>query len=207
MKRQPAAPPGPGRAAEPSSRRRRNPLSRLTSVQGFTPIRPALLPVVRPQMFLVRYLLPLQKRALKVGKVHFMRFVVMRELPHAGGKEMSQRLNYPYVFFESYFDGELGHYLDAFAYVFPVVLIQAWGAGFDFPKPPPSEPMKAWVTRNMLRGAHTYSAYPEATVQMVRASLNVRDRLRELLRTAPGLSPGAFKAAYEEFLTDLQGDL
>jgi len=42
---------------------------------------------------------------------------------------------------------------------------------------------------------------------MVRSALHVRARLRALAREAEGLGPEEFKAAYERFLVDAQGDL
>ena len=67
------------------------------------------------------------------------------------------------MFFESNFDGPWQHYIDAFAYVIPQDIRLTWGRGINFPRPPPSEPLKAWIARNSMEGGTYYCAYPQAT--------------------------------------------
>jgi hypothetical protein len=82
-----------------------------------------------------------------------------------------------------------------------------WGRGFAFPGPPPAEPLKRWIARNSLPGAHYYHAYPEASTRMVMSGLRVKRRLAQLVDDSEGMSPEQFRAAYDAFLTDVQADL
>ena len=65
-----------------------------------------------------------------------------------------ERLHYPYLFFESNFDGPWQHYIDAFAYVIPQDIRVTWGRGPGFPAPPPAEPLKAWIAHEQHGGRH-----------------------------------------------------
>ncbi len=82
-----------------------------------------------------------------------------------------------------------------------------WGRGPGFPAPPPAEPLKAWIARNSMEGGHYYCAYPEASTRMVKGALACASASTRLVADAERLSPEAFKAAYERFLTESQAHL
>ena len=52
------------------------------------------------------------RHILQFNFIKFVRWTIVRELD-------GERLHYPYLFFESNFDGPWQHYIDAFAYVIP----------------------------------------------------------------------------------------
>ena len=60
---------------------------------------------------------------------------------------------------------------------------------------------------NSLEGGHYYCAYPEASTRMVKGALEVRERFDRLVEDSERLSPEAFQAAYERFLTESQAHL
>jgi hypothetical protein len=172
----------------------------MTGLTLFTPIRRRWLwllwiglPVTRHLPFMARHIL----------QFNFIKFVRWTIVPRLDG----ERLHYPYLFFESNFDGPWQHYIDAFAYVIPRDIRFVWGRGTDFPGPPPAEPLKAWIARNSMEGGHYYCAYPHASTRMVKSALSVKERLERFVRESAGMSPEQFKAAYERFLTDVQTDL
>ena len=177
---------------------------RLTCLTLFTPVRPQWSPVLKFALWLGKYVPMAQKHILQFDFIHFVRWTIVRELPHSGGAGQSTRLNYPYLFFESNFDGPWRHYIDAFAYIIPHDIRFVWGRGIAFPAPPPAEPLKAWIARNSMEGGTYYCAYPEASTRMVRSALAVRQRAAALARDAERLGPEEFKAAYERFLVDNQ---
>ncbi len=76
-----------------------------------------------------------------------------------------EQLHYPYLFFESNFDGPWQHYIDAFAYVIPLDIRVTWGRGPGFPAPPPAEPLKAWIAHNSMEGGTYYCAHAEASTR------------------------------------------
>jgi len=181
--------------------RGRNMSGRARCLTMLTPIRPFWTPVVWFIMRSARYHAYFRDHSLQFKFIYYVRWAVFREFS-AGEKK-----RYSYLFFESNFDIPWRQYIDAFAYVIPKDIRLTWGRGINFPHPPPSEPLKAWIARNSMEGGTYYCAYPDASTRMVRSALHVRARLRALAREAEGLGPEEFKAAYERFLVDAQGDL
>ncbi len=177
-----------------------NALGRMTALTLFTPVRPQWAPIVKAAFWLGKYVPMAQKHILQFDFIHFVRWTIVRELP-------GTPLNYPYLFFESNFDGPWQHYIDAFAYIIPKDIRFVWGRGIDFPYPPPAEPLKAWIARNSMEGGHFYCAYPHASTRMVKGALSVRDAFQRLLADAERQTPEEFKAAYERFLADHQAHL
>jgi hypothetical protein len=172
----------------------------MTGLTLFTPIRrrwawgmPLALAVTRHLPFMRRHI-------LQFDFIKFVRWTVVRRLD-------GERLHYSYLFFESNFDGPWQQYIDAFAYVIPLDIRVTWGRGPGFPAPPPSEPLKAWIALNSMEGGTYYCAHPDVSTRDVMNALAVRERFDALRRDAEHLSPEAFKAAWEEFLSDAQAHL
>ena len=184
-----------------------NVCGRMTGLTLFTPIRKRWLPVLWTAMFLARWVQFAQRHILQFNFIHYVRWTIFREFPYNGEPQKRDKLNYPYLFFESNFDGPWQHYIDAFAYVIPKDIRFTWGRGLHFPYPPPAEPLKAWIAENSMGGGHYYCAYPDASVRMVCASLEVAGKLEPLVAQAASLSADEFKQAYEDLLFDVQGHL
>jgi hypothetical protein len=186
-------------AAETSATRAARPgnvLGRMTALTLFTPIRPQWLLFLKTSFWLAKYVPLAQRHILQFNFIKFVRWSIVR-LP-------DEKLNYAYLLFESNFDGPWQHYIDAFAYVIPRDIRITWGRGINFPGPPPSEPLKAWIARNSMEGGTYYCAHPEASTRMIKSALLVRERLTELERDAGRLGPDEFKAAYDAFIRDVQ---
>jgi len=180
-----------------------NTLGRNTALTLFTPIRRRYSLLVRFSLWASRYLPTVQRHILQFEFIHFVRWTLVRDLPHSD-REQRTRLNYPYLFFESNFDGPWRNYIDAFAYIIPWDIRYLWGRGIQFPGPPPAEPLKAWIARNSMEGGDFYAAYPRASTKMVIGALAVREGLERLVASAGSMSPEEFKAAYERFLSEQQ---
>lgn len=174
-----------------------NAIGRMTGLTLFTPVRRRWLWLLRLTFFGARYVPFAQRQILQFDFIHFVRWAIVKRLP-------GERLSYPYLFFESNFDGPWQHYIDAFAYVIPKGIRLLWGRGPAFPAPPPSEPLKAWIARNSMDGGHYYCAYPEASTGMVKGALAVRERFAELVAASDA---DHFADAYRRFLTDAQPHL
>jgi hypothetical protein len=134
---------------------------------------------------------------LKLSFIHFARWTLVTEL---GGK----KLRYAHLYFESNFNGGWEEYIDAFSYVLGGRMKTFWGSSYGFPGPLPTVPFKAYIKRSELEASHFYSAYPEATTTMVRAALDLEDKLAPLRARAAGMAPEAFADAWRDFLTDAQ---
>jgi len=188
----PAAPP----ADKPG-----NTIGRLTGLTLFTPVRPQWLPIAKAAFFLGKFVPTAQKHILQFDFIHYVRWVHVRKLPDG------QTLKHAHLFFESNFDGPWQDYIDAFAYVIPRDIRFVWGRGFNFPAPPPAEPLKAWIAENSMEGGTYYSAYPDASTRMCKQALAIEQPLADLVARSKSMSPEQFKAAWEQFLTEQQGNL
>jgi len=139
----------------------------------------------------------------KLSFIHFARWAVIKRFPDEHGGE---RLNHPYLLFESNFNGAWEQYIDAFSEVVAFRMRAIWGTSFGFPGPLPVEPFKAYIRHNEFVANHYFSAYPGATTTEIVSAARVEAALEEL-RGSAGLGADAFRAAYVAFLTKVQGDL
>jgi hypothetical protein len=184
-----------------------NRLGRLFCLTLFTPIRRKWKPVLAAAFWSARFVRFAQTHILQFNFIHFVRWTIVRDLPWNGAPQERDRLHYPYLFFESNFDGPWQHYIDAFAYCIPADIRFVWGRGIAFPGPPPSEPLKAWIAMNSMEGGSYYCAYPHASTRMVKSALVMRPKLDDLVKDCERLSPSEFKARYTQFLCDVQRHL
>jgi hypothetical protein len=177
-----------------------NTIGRMTGLTLFTPIRRRWAWLLAIGFPVARHLPFMKRHILQFNFIKFVRWSIVRELE-------GERLHYPYLFFESNFDGPWQHYIDAFAYVIPKDIRLVWGRGPGFPHPPPAEPLKAWIAHNSMEGGTYYCAHPDQSTRMVLNALAVRERLETLVKDSERLGPEAFKVAYEQFLGDVQAHL
>ena len=182
-------------------------LGRARVLTMLTPIRPGWGTFLRTIIWTSRFHTYFRDHSVQFRFIYFVRWCVFDALPYNGPPQRPENLKYQYLLFESNFDTPWQKYIDAFAYVIPRDIRTIWGKGFNFPGPPPAEPLKRWIADNALPGNHYYHAYPEASVRMVMSGLKVRTRLKDAVRDARRMSPEQFQAAYERFLTDVQTDI
>lgn len=158
-----------------------------------------------PLLFLFSRLRPKTQGTLaQLSFIHFARWTLVRRIPFNGSPQPRERLRYAHLFFESNFNGGWEEYIDAFSYILTGGMNAFWGSSYGFPKPLPTSPFKAYIRRNEIEASHFYSAYPESTVTMVLAALELAPRVTELRERAEGMSPEEFAAAWRQFLTDVQ---
>ena len=136
--------------------------------------------------------------------IHYARWVVIKQFPDGGRGE---RLHYPYLMFESNFNGSWDQYIDAFSEIVPARMKGIWGTSYGFPGPIPVEPFKQYIRDNEYVANHYWNAYPGATTTEIISASRVAAALAELRASAPGLDPDEFKAAYDDMLTAIQHDL
>src|SRR3954452_21903237 len=170
---------------------------RMTGLTLFTPVRPQWVWFLTFGLVVTRHLPFMRRHILQFNFIKFVRWTVVPGLD-------GERLHYRYLFFESNFDGPWQHYIDAFAYVIPTDIRVTWGRGPGFPAPPPSEPLKAWIARNSMKGGTYYCAHAEHSTREVVGALAVRERFAAL---RPSLPAAEFKAEWERFLSDVQAHL
>lgn len=176
-----------------------NTAGRMTALTLFTPIRKQWAGLLRFALTMVPRL-PIKSHIIQFNFIKFVRWVVVDRLD-------GEKLNYPYLLFESNFDGPWQHYIDAFAYVIPLDIRFVWGRGVDFPYPPPAEPLKNWIAHNSMEGGTYYCAHETISTRQIQSALAVQDGLRQLLAHADELSAPEFQAAWQRFLTEHQAHL
>jgi hypothetical protein len=140
----------------------------------------------------------------KLSFIHFARWAVISSFPDEHGGE---RLNHPYLLFESNFNGAWEQYIDAFSEVVAFRMKAIWGTSFGFPGPLPVEPFKAYIRHNEFVANHYFSAYPGSTTTEIVSAARIEPALAELVRSSAELDADSFRAAYSEFLTKMQRDL
>ena len=177
---------------------------RSTAITVLSPYKPAgrfLLPIV---FWIGRNVTATLKKLQMLSFIHYARWVVVKRFPDGADGE---KLNYPYLMFESNFNGSWDQYIDAFSEVVPERMKAIWGTSYGFPGPIPVEPFKQYIRENEYVANHYWNAYPSATTTEIISAAKVAAALDDLARRAPSLSPDAFKAAYEDMLTSIQRDL
>ena len=158
-----------------------------------------------PILFFVTKRLPkLTETLVKLSFIHFARWSLVPKVPYNGAGQPKQKLRYTHMYFESNFNGGWEEYIDAFSHILTSGMAAFWGSSYGFPKALPVTPFKDYIKENETAASHYYSAYPEATITMVRASLALDEKLAPLKRNAKKMDPDAFAAAYKKMLTDAQ---
>jgi len=161
-----------------------------------------------PVLFAVTKRVPkLTTTLVQLSFIHFARWSVIKQLPYNGPPQTKRKLRYAHMYFESNFNGGWEEYIDAFSHILTKGMAAFWGSSYGFPKALPVGPFKEYIRANETAASHYYSAYPEATVTMVKAALDVDAKFSALRRNATQLEPKAFTAAYERFLADAQRSL
>lgn len=161
-----------------------------------------------PVLFTVTKRKPdLTKTIVQLSFIHFARWSLVKEIPYNGAPQPKQKLRYPHMYFESNFNGGWEEYIDAFSHILTSGLAAFWGSSYGFPKALPVGPFKEYIKENEIANSHYYSAYPNATITMVKASLDLDDKFAPLRNGAKRMEPEAFAKAYEKMLTDAQRSL
>jgi hypothetical protein len=177
---------------------------RATAITVLSPYKPTgrlLLPIV---FWVGRNVTATLKKLQMLSFIHYARWVVVKRFPDGGSGE---KLHYPYLMFESNFNGSWDQYIDAFSEVVPARMKGIWGTSYGFPGPIPVEPFKEYIRANEYVANHYYNAYPGSTTTEIISAANVAAAVDELRARAPSLSPAAFKTAYEDMLSSIQHDL
>ncbi len=177
---------------------------RSTAITVLSPYKPAgrlLLPIV---FWVGRNVTATLKKLQMLSFIHYARWVVVKRFPDGGRGE---RLRYPYLLFESNFNGSWDQYIDAFSEVVPARMKGIWGTSYGFPGPIPVEPFKDYIRANEYVANHYYNAYPGATTTEIISAAKVAAAVDELSARAASLDAAAFKVAYEDMLTSMQHDL
>jgi hypothetical protein len=150
----------------------------------------------------------IKRPLLALSFIHAAHWGLMDRLPAAGPRRLAHRLPWPYVVFQSNFDGPPREYAEAFAIKVAWRINGLWRGAYDFPGPRPQARFVDYVLDHAVDGPfHYYSAYPTGTVRTVRSALELEKAFGRLRSDAEGLDARALLEAWREFLTRQQRNL
>ncbi len=112
--------------------------------------------------------------------IHFGHWGLLSRMPAHGGR----RLPHPYVVFSTNFNGDADVYIDAFSLLIPGRMRLLWQGAYGFPGPEPLGRFRAYITGGVTPTQHFYCAYPDASVKMILAGLELQEAFDALLRHA-----------------------
>jgi hypothetical protein len=183
-----------------------DPNGRARAITVITPLKPlgTLFPRLR---FAVGQRFPSTVKIHQLSTVYFTRWSIVPSIPYNGPPQVPEKLDHPYLLWESDYSGPDGPYIEAFAYVIGHQIDRTWRSSYGFPGTSSITALTRYLMRLALPVAYRYSAYPAASVTMVESALRVQREHRYLLEAARTATPAEFGVVYRGFLTRRQGDL
>jgi hypothetical protein len=117
----------------------------------------------------------------RVPAIHFARLVILDRLPHEGPPRLRQVLHQQHLLFSSVSDGGRDRLVDQLCRRMPDTLDAVFDHCDGAPHPPSADPQAFgdWIGRHQLDTAAFFAPYGDATVDEVRASLALRERIAE----------------------------
>jgi hypothetical protein len=172
-----------------------------------TPLRPGGTLFLRLLFGVLQRFPRLSLPLVRLSFIHFAHWNIVTRIPDNGPPQAKERLNHPYLLFESNFNGRWDDYIEAFAQDLTLQMKLIWGSSFGFPGPLPVRPFEDYVRRNAVTASYYWSAYPGAATTEILSALELKKRFTAFAERVKGMPAPEFKAAYEQFLTDVQRHL
>ena len=144
-----------------------------------------------------------ERTLMELSFVGFAHWAVLDRVPPNGGA----RLPTPYLLFESNFNGAARQYFEAFSRTLTLEMRALWWKAYGPPDPLPAGPFADYILANKLPADHYYCAYPDSSVKMILASLDLRRHYEEFAARAPDLEPDEFDREFRRFLAAIQAYL
>ena len=108
---------------------------------------------------------------------HLGRWVVIPQLVYEGPPQKKDELKCQYLLFTAHVDGELDPWIDDMCAQMGVEADAIWGHCVAYPGSKDPAGVKRYFRHNQLKADLHFAAYPAATVQAVRHTLNLRNRV------------------------------
>jgi hypothetical protein len=139
--------------------------------------------------------------------VYFIRWSVLTSLPYNGPPQVRERLPHPLLLWETLYSAPTEPYVETFIHAVGDNVRRIWRTSHGFPGTGSVTDLAGYIGALGIRGAHCWSAYPEATVRTVLSALEVAREHGYLVRAARTAGPEEFAVLYRGFLARRQGDL
>jgi hypothetical protein len=140
-----------------------------------------------------------------LGVIHFARLTMIRKFPDHG--QPRDYLRQPLQVFESNYNGSFGSYIDLFVELIPTKMRLFWGTSYGFPCRLPLGPFKRYIRANQFPIDHYFDRYPDASVEIIKAALEIVQANTELREDGRDLDPDEFAHRFRMLVTHLQGEL
>ena len=129
---------------------------------------------------------------IRVHGTHFARWTIVRLEDRLGRPDPEQP---PLLLFASEFDGELEPYVDRLCAKLGREAHDIWGHCEGYPGPD-SGALARFLLEHRVEPGYSVVAYPDATVDEVRAAFALRERLNDFLVRAAPLDSHALRHAW-----------
>lgn len=138
-----------------------------------------------------------------VRRLSFISFARWAVVSRAGGR----RLPYPYIVFQSNFNGAAAEYFEAFARGLKWRMRGLWSGAYNVPDPERLVDFASYIDRHWAATEHYYCAYPQASTKMILSALVVRQHLDEFAQRAESIEPERFADEFTAFVASIQRHL
>lgn len=152
-----------------------------------TPIAPGREPSLRA--YLEGFEAEDERPLARLPRTHFGRWVIVSEFVTDPSQRHQEDLGGPWLLFSATFDGDLDSYLDELGSELGDEAESIWGSCIGAPQPARGPALKEYLIHNQIDTGLFFSAYPQATVQQVRASLRDRERTIAFAVRAQAMTP------------------
>jgi len=139
----------------------------------------------------------------RLEQVHFARLQIFDQLVHQGPSQRPDRLGTALLVFTASFNGARDAFLDAVAVRMPVEADSWWSHCAGYPGTADRAAFTRYLTRNQVPTHLFSSPYPTATVQDVRDSLALRERVVDFVVAAQHLEPRELQERFREAFADV----
>ena len=134
----------------------------------------------------------------RMGTTHFARWLVLHDFVYQGPPQQQDNLKSPYLVFVTSFDGHLDSYLNGMCSLMANEADAIWSNCVGYPGSIDPVAFSSYLKHNQIDSTVFVSAYPDATVADVRASLLLRGQLTEFAIAAQRMDASALQ---REFFT------
>lgn len=141
-----------------------------------------------------------ERTLTELSFVSFGHWAAFDRIPAKGG----ERLPTPYLLFTSNFNGAARQYFEAFSRTLTLEMRALWWKAYGPPDPLPAGPFADYILAHKIPADHYYCAYPDSSVKMILASLDLRLHYERFAARAPDLPPDEFDREFRCFLADIQ---
>ena len=139
----------------------------------------------------------------RLEQVHFARLQIFDQLVHQGPSQRPDRLRHAYLVFTASFNGARDAFLDAVAVRMPDEADSWWSHCVAYPGAADRAAFTRYLTHNQVPTHLFSSPYPTATVQDIRESLALRERVVDFVVAAQHLEPRELQERFREAFADI----